>query len=244
MMYNIEQFLKEYSARVVENNQLVGKLAARGLGYEITQKVSSLSALMTVCYQKYETRPDIGFNTESDSYKNIKKLVEYLLAHECLYCNYKDTSKRKSAIVLEGKTNVEAFLYHLRNSLAHGGPGLNFFPIDAGGLDAITHIFLRDINKANIFVVKLSVQNAEREEECDLLRKDDLSVLIDAIPNLYIEREQSIRNHNNKLTKDYLKEIELLNELLTGGDCKVDQYFKNSMYLTKEEKNAYYNDRH
>lgn len=244
MMYDIEQFLKDYSDRVTANNELVEQLASRGSGFEITQKVSSLSALMTVCYQKYETRSDIGFDTGSDSYGVIKILVDYLLAHECLYCNYKDSRKRKSAIVLDGETNVEAFLYHLRNSFAHGGPGLNFFPIDAGGLGAITHIFLRDIHEANIFVVKLSVQYAEREKTSDLPRKDDLSILIDAIPKLYIGRERSIRSPSKKLTNDYVKEIMLLNELLTGGDSKVDQYFKNSRYLTEEEQDAYYTVRH
>ena len=222
MMYEIESFLDNFAYRIIKNNEIIEENAfILNDGYEITQEVTSLTALLTVCLQKYEERRDIEFDPNSPAYGKIEDLINELYADHRLFCNY----RVEYSIFHNGKTDVKSFIRHLRNSLAHGGTGLNFFPVDTGNVNGITDIYLRDTDQNRLFCVKLSVAPSQTNGG-KVKREDHITRLIENISALYRQREKSISGTGNRLTRRYFDEITQLDKVLNGEPDAERVYIK------------------
>lgn len=219
MMYDIDQFLRSFSDRILINGKIIEENATiLNDGYEITQRIISLTALLTVCVGKFgetqeEYRNDKNkqytiFDLNSAPFQDIEKLIRELKEQKRLYSNYRDFE------FSDGTINVLSFIIHLRNSLAHGGTGLSFFPIDQGNVNDITDIYLRDSYKTSLFCTKLSVLPLFTGSE-NKQSKDHVTRLIDDISAIYKGKEKS--KNGNYLAKQYKKQIDLLDKALQGG---------------------------
>ncbi len=236
MMYDIESFLEEFAKRIKTNSVIIDERCEPGKnGYEITQRIASLTALLVVCVKKYGHREEVEVDSNSCAFRDLEDLIKELIADNRIFSDYKDSS---ALLLPNGEPNVTGFLIHLRNSLAHADTGLNFFPIDTGDLHEITHIYLRDTDIAlnqfapHVFCAKLRVLPYEDQNSGKILL-DDLSRLTEDIGSLFANREKSLRCPNKTLSKEYIKEIKLLDSILSQESNAVKNYYCSSPYLSK-----------
>lgn len=209
--YNIECFLYDFSKRTTKNLEIINGIKDGSFGemdlyrlrrnprdnYEVTQLINSLLGLVIIPVEASKKLfvddgriffPDFFSISEEDS-KMVLDLIDTCKKEKRYYSSYPHNQNKNRKIGF--------FIYHIRNSLAHGGAGgVHFYPIQER--QEITDIIFYDHNdeKKQEFCIKLSI---------DEIR--DLEYNINNLLCGFEEREKNIKEKINNY-QDKINELE------------------------------------
>lgn len=206
--YNFQEFVKDFSYRTKQNMNIIDAIYQEHSDdlnkkvYEVTQVINSLFGMIIVPYEKYGEQLTESEFSDTESYKEIKGLIEELERSKVFIRS--TYAKDKKGI------GVFSFIRHLRNALAHSGNGrLNFYPVknNKDNIKAVYFMDKDDKNQNYFFCCKLSIKRIR--DLCEL------------IPALYGTIERSIHDRDrDKQNEIYHSQIDHLDRFLKEGDAK------------------------